>query len=66
MKRPSGKTYYCDNNPNLVSVDLRLGFARVFLDVDLDGISDTIALTPDDARSLARDLKRAAKILEKG
>ena len=66
MNKPSGNTYCCDNSPNLVSVDLSHWFARVFLAVELDGINGAIALTPDDARSLARDLKRATKILEKG
>ena len=69
MKKPSGKTYECHTNPNLVRVDpyqARQGFALVFLDVELDLYNDTIELTPENARSLARDLKRAAKIIEKG
>ena len=75
MKKPSGKKYECeyssrlDYNRRHVGVDPENECPHVYLDVCLlSGVRETtgsIRLTPGNARRLARDLKRAAKIAEK-
>ena len=79
MKKPSGKTYSCKYAREKfrgvygVRVTDAKSHSYVFLDIYVKDVTrpggvsmPAILLTPDDARSLARDLKRAAKILEKG